>query len=281
MEEIKSVLGRIRWKLRRYRLIHKYRSYPISKLIFYDTLGRVFYKQSASYKKKRKQIANCIYRSLRSFSKIVAIKDYSLKFSNKSQIEEVLLERVYTSYRDFIPTQEDTVVDVGAQYGDYAILCAGYYKVKKVYCFEPLKLNFKEIEKNIKLNKLKNISAYNVALGSENKMIKITYNGDMAGIGGGRTQKTYLKTLDSYRLKPTILKIDVEGFEMDVLRGAIKTISKSHPKIIIETHTSKLRKEVLSFLGSIGYKVKHYGRSVTPKAGEFDFVQNLFLTYKS
>ena len=100
-------------------------------------------------------------------------------------------------------------------------------------------------------------------------------------LGGGKAQRTRLKTLDSYRLKLTILKIDVEGFEMDVLRGAIKTIKRYHPKIIIETHTYKLREEALRFLGSIGYKVKHYGRSVTPKTGEFDVVQNLFLTYKS
>ena len=270
-----SILDRINGKVRWYKWMHKYHLYPISKFIFYDTLGHVLYRQ------KRKQIIKSILRSYLSLLRIAALKEYSLKFSSKSQIEEVLADKIYTLYQDFIPSQNDIVVDVGAQYGDYAVLCAGYYKVKKVYCFEPLRSNFKEIEKNIKLNKLKNISAYNVALGSENKIINITYNGDMAGIGGGRTQKTYLKTLDSYRLKPTILKIDVEGFEMDVLRGAVKTIKRYHPKIIIETHTSKLRKEVLGFLGSMGYKVKHYGRSVTPKAGEFDFVQNLFLTYKN
>ena len=266
------ILDRIKGKIRTYKQIYNYHSYPLSKLIFNDTFGRIFYKE------KRKRIANYISGSP---SRIAALKGYGLKFSNNSQVEEIFLDKIYTSYRDFIPTQDDIVVDVGAQYGDYAVLCAGYYKVKKAYCFEPLNSNFKEIEKNIKLNKLKNISAYNVALGSENKMIKITYNGDMAGIEGGRTQKTYLKTLDSYRLKPTILKIDVEGFEMDVLRGAVKTIKRYHPKIIIETHTSKLRKEVLSFLDDIGYKVKHYGRSITRKSGEFDFIQNLFLTYKS
>jgi FkbM family methyltransferase len=267
-----SILERIKWKVRMYKLIYKYHSYPLSKLIFHDTFGRVFYKE------KRKRIANYIDGNT---PRIMALKDYGLKFSNNSQVGEVFLDKIYTLYRDFIPTQDDIVVDAGAQYGDYAILCAEYYKVKKVYCFEPLKSNLKEIEKNIKLNKLQNIYVYNVALGSENKIINITYSGDMAGIGGGRTQKTYLKTLDSYRLKPTILKIDVEGFEMDVLRGAVKTIKRYHPKIIIETHTSKLRKEVLSFLDDIGYKVKHYGRSITRKSGEFDFIQNLFLTYKS
>ena len=254
------LLDRIKVRIGVYKSIYEYHSYPISKIIFYDTIGRILY---------RKKLPS-----------IVAFKDFGLKFSNKSWVGEVFLYKIYI-YQDFIPTKNDVVVDVGAQYGDYAVLCAGYYKVRKVYCFEPLNSNFKEIEKNIKLNKLKNILAYNVALGSKNKMIKITYNGDMAGIGGSRTQKTYLKTLDSYRLKPTILKIDVEGFEMDVLRGAVKTIKRYHPKIIIETHTSKLRKEVLSFLGSVGYKVKHYGRSVIPKTGEFDFVQNLFLIYKS
>ncbi len=262
------LLDRIKGKIKVYKLIYKYHSYPLSKLIFYDTFGRILYKQ------KRRLIAGEIYGSL---PRVAALKDFGLKFSNNSQVGEIFLDKIYTSYKDFIPTKDDTVVDVGAQYGDYAVLCAGYYKVKRVHCFEPLNTNFKEIEKNIQLNKLKNISAYHVALGSENKTINIKYSGDMAGIGGGRTQKTHLRTLDSYRLRPTILKIDVEGFEMDVLKGSIKTIMKYHPKIIIETHTSTLKREVIDFLKKFNYKVAHYGRVVMPKNGPFDYVQNLFL----
>jgi hypothetical protein len=57
------------------------------------------------------------------------------------------------------------------------------------------------------------------------------------------------RTLDSFNLeKVDILKIDVEGFECDVVEGAFNTISKHKPKIIIETHGSKSRENAQNFL---------------------------------
>ncbi|MGC8699169.1 MAG: FkbM family methyltransferase, partial [Candidatus Acidifodinimicrobium sp.] len=167
MGEKGPILDRINGKIKMYKWIYKYHSYPLSKLIFYDTFSRIFYRE------KRGLLLNEIWGSP---SRVAALKEFGLKFSNNSKVEEIILDKVYTSYQDFIPTKSDIVVDVGAQYGDYAVLCAGYYKVKRVHCFEPLNANFKEIEKNIKLNRLKNISAYHVALGSENKTINIKYS---------------------------------------------------------------------------------------------------------
>ena len=54
-----------------------------------------------------------------------------------------------------------------------------------------------------------------------------------------------------------IIKIDVEGFEMNVLRAAEYTIKKYKPKIIIETHSFNLFYEVRDFLTNIGYELKH------------------------
>ncbi len=86
------------------------------------------------------------------------------------------------------------------------------------------------------------MTAYNVALGTGKN------------IGGMRHENMLVKgyknnfetrTLDSFNLeKVDILKIDVEGFECDVVEGAINTISKHKPKIILKMHGSKSRKNV-------------------------------------
>ncbi|MGC8691602.1 MAG: FkbM family methyltransferase [Thermoplasmata archaeon] len=88
------------------------------------------------------------------------------------------------------------------------------------------------------------------------------------------------RTLDSFNLeKVDILKIDVEGFECDVVEGAINTISKHKPKIIIETHGSRLRDKCTELLGSLGYRVVRKGKQT--KSDVFDEVVILFFSYNN
>ena len=72
------------------------------------------------------------------------------------------------------------------------------------------------------------------------------------------------------------MKIDVEGFELDVLEGAVETIKKYHPKIIIETHSKELEKKTKEFLSRFDYRLKHEGRSIYNVNDKFDKVTNLF-----
>ena len=212
-------------------------------------------------------------------SRVVALNRYGIKFSNKIGVGEVIVDKIYTQYNDFIPSEYDTVIDAGAQYGDYSILCEKYYGAN-VIAFEPLSSNFTIFRENVKLNKLttKKFKLYNIALGNKTKKIEISYSNDMANnTNSGSKQIVMMRRLDSLKLKPTILKIDVEGFEIEVLKGAMQTIKKNHPKIIIETHSLKLKKEVLRILKSLDYSVVHEGRVVTSDLPKMDIVQNLFL----
>ena len=105
----------------------------------------------------------------------------------------------------------------------------------------------------------------------------ISYSGEMANnINKGKKIKATFRTLDSYKLKADLLKIDVEEFELEVLEGAIKTIKKYHPKIIIETHSRALEKQTKGFLSRLNYKLKHEGRAVYNANKGFDKVTNLF-----
>ena len=104
---------------------------------------------------------------------------------------------------------------------------------------------FNVLEENIKLNDA-DVTAYNLALGN-GKEISGSSDGNMFSSGGDI--KIRSEKLDSYSFKRAdLLKIDVEGFEMDVILGAENTIRQFKPRIIIETLSKELRKKCHAFI---------------------------------
>ena len=95
-------------------------------------------------------------------------------------------------------------------------------------------------------------------------------------IKGGNV-KFRTEKLDSYALEQVdILKIDVEGFEFEVIQGAENTIRSLKPRIILETHSKELRRKCNEFLNELGYKLKFEGRTVISDSPGMDRVTNLF-----
>ncbi len=70
-----------------------------------------------------------------------------------------------------------------------------------------------------------------------------------------------------------------EGFEYDVLLGAIETIKRTKPKIILEAHSKELRRECEEILKNLNYELKVEGRKVESNSPGFDTVQNLFYEF--
>ena len=100
----------------------------------------------------------------------------------------------------------------------------------------------------------------------------------MSSEGKGEFSETVkFVTLDSLNLQPDFLKIDVEGYEMNVLKGALDTLRRCRPKLIIETHSSTSEKQVMNFLSREGYVLRHeHGRVVG--LGWMDSIVNLFFS---
>jgi FkbM family methyltransferase len=196
------------------------------------------------------------------------------KFSENTPsgaLREIFFEEIY-NVDGFKPDSGQTVIDVGANYGDSSIWWAKTFNCK-VIAFEPLVNVFNVLVENIRLNNA-DVTAYNIALGNGEE-IRGRSDGNMLYSGGDI--KVRSAKLDSYSFETVdLLKIDVEGFEMDVLQGAENTIREFKPRIIIETHSKELRKKCHAFLSSLGYSLKVEGRTFRPRHSWMDEVSNLF-----
>lgn len=145
--------------------------------------------------------------------------------------------------RDRMIEPDDIVFECGGHHGCSAILLSRWVgDGGKVVTFEPMKQNTNIIKKNLELNNIKNTSVETKAVGATPGTIFISRT-SCASI----TKNKYLGSqvdvinLDSFQhLKPSFLKIDVEGFETEVLRGA-KQILSTLPKLAIEIHTDILQ----------------------------------------
>lgn len=139
------------------------------------------------------------------------------------------------------------IIDAGACIGDSALVLSEYTN-KNVYAFEPGEKNFKLMEKTIQLNDKKNIIPIMCGLGDKEEALFLNENYDSNNIGGAyiadenikNAETAYIIPLDKYvkenNLDIGLIKIDVEGFEQNVLNGSYETIKKCRPTLIISIY---------------------------------------------
>lgn len=169
--------------------------------------------------------------------------------SDKSPFLETFILNQYK----FCDYSGKTVIDVGANTGD-SVLYFSYRGAKKIYAFEPLKDNYIILERNVALNKVC-CNCYNVGLGNITKDVDVYVRGAMATAlvtDSLEYENIKIDKLNNFNIDADIIKIDVEGFETEVLKGGLKTI-KNAKTIIIETHSKKLQVEVAKLLLGSGF----------------------------
>lgn len=143
------------------------------------------------------------------------------------------------------------VYDIGAHTGSHTALMAR--RAQHVYSFEPEPSAFARLGELVLLNSVTNVTPFAVALGSQPGSFPLAIPQDgreMAGTLEPGFQRTLNKapsinvpvvSLDDWRRlldlePPDFIKIDVEGFEDEVLRGAQKTLEEARPALLIEVH---------------------------------------------
>lgn len=149
--------------------------------------------------------------------------------------------------------ERNIVVQAGGNCGLYPRLFAKYFKT--VYTFEPDPLNFHCLVNNCQLP---NIVKINGALGANNDMVRVQHSG-LSNVGchtvnandGERLVPQF--TIDQLNLPACdFIQLDVEGYEINILRGAVNTIEKYKPGISCENGHAH---GIPEFLAQYGYKV--------------------------
>ncbi len=158
------------------------------------------------------------------------------------QGEKGMTQNLYCGLHDFSDmayvlhtmTPQDLFIDIGANSGAYTILACGFIG-SRGYCFEPVPSTYSRLLDNLSINQLQSrVTALNLGLSDCEEEILFSRDHD-AGNHAIAAHETDLAsihvpvcTLDSVLSSesPSMMKIDVEGFETKVLAGAKETLSK-------------------------------------------------------
>lgn len=234
-------------------------------------------------------ILNFYFRIFKLFniSFFYILRDKSkVKFFPKGQIAEVLFfnrfEKKELEIFQLLQTNGSTLIDVGANIGLYSIIGSKLVGPKgRVFAFEPSKSTFNLLLNNIKLNKFQNIFPINKGLGENIDESVIMYH-NVEGEAENFSIKTenmisnlkneiiILDTLDNFQIKNNIkkidfLKVDVEGYESFVFKGAENLLRNNLEIIILFECADHLVKragasqvEVFDFLNSLGIDIAYW-----------------------
>ncbi|MFH0971174.1 MAG: FkbM family methyltransferase [Candidatus Micrarchaeota archaeon] len=194
--------------------------------------------------------------------------------------QQMFLEGVFEPEQTHIfkkLVRRDTVyVDVGAHIGYFTLLVAKNAKDGVIYAFEPQSQNFSLLRKNVHANRFHNVRLFKKAVSDKaNRRLKLYCNTSNSGnnsllkediVSDYVWEEVETVTLDGAlknAKKVDLMKIDVEGAELLVLKGAEKTFRKNKKmKVLIEYAPAFYRKPtaLIDVLKKLGFKIKVISR---------------------
>ncbi len=256
-----------------YKYLSKYRfSLPLRKII-----NRINHKfASKNIKRGNPRIA------------IFAFDHIGLEINNFGIYEENLLNAIMSFLKDMVNLKKfDLILDVGANIGNHSLYFSNFSK--QVFSYEPNPNTFELLKFNTK--NLSNINIYNIGISNknENKFLnESNFNiGDSAIVSSDekkdieKNNKT-LHEISSMKLddlehlsdeKISMIKIDVEQHEYEVMDGASKLIEKNQPVLIFEHNIETSKKQTLK----INKFIKEKGYVIYLIKPNFNFFSNRFV----
>lgn len=214
-----------------------------------------------------------LYRSLRDFSVAHQVRQtaYGFRLAGEPRIAAGDFESSEVRLFLHLLKSHDAVLDIGANIGFYSCLAAS--RGKRVISFEPSRRNLEFLYRNLSENSLTNVEVFPIGLAREPGLRRLYGFSDMASFvtgwaqaDRGRGALVPVATLDNivaprFRGEKLLIKLDVEGFELDVLGGAEATLDLApKPTWLIEI---LLRDEVIpgginaQFAGVFGLLWEH------------------------
>jgi FkbM family methyltransferase len=171
---------------------------------------------------------------------------------------------------------ESNVVEIGANLGLHSVPLAKFANKGKVICLEPQRIIFQMLCANIALNDLTNVFAYHAAASDANREITIQSSdyespwnyGAFSVHKGMSTEGSFpgtvtMETVPTVKLDTfdavsglsslTLLKVDAEQHELQVLKGAAELIARHQPVIFVENNDAQHGDELIQHIESLGY----------------------------
>jgi FkbM family methyltransferase len=187
----------------------------------------------------------------------------------------------------------DVTVDVGANIG---ITSCWFSRISRtVYAFEPDSDNIKYLKDNLCLNKIRNVEVVPCVAGNINSEVDFYLRQSFGHHSASKKHITKTKKsvrlpvvrLDDFLQKRgitsiSLLKIDVEGSEIDVLKGVEWYIKSKHISLIVFEHAPVLfennsqRIEVFDYLSKFGYRIFDVDHNMVERKKMFDMEQGDF-----
>lgn len=157
----------------------------------------------------------------------------------------------------------DVVYDVGANVGFYTLLASVLVgETGHVYSFEPFPENLRDLRRHLEMNHVNNCTVVDAAVSSADGEAVFDPSDDrctgrLAAKGVLRVRTLALDGLVSRKeiRPPKVMKIDIEGAELECLRGASDLIQESHPIIFLATHGREIHSACIEILAKWNYRL--------------------------
>lgn len=180
------------------------------------------------------------------------------KYGEFSEPESLLIKQLCP--------EKAVVVEIGANVGGHTIMMAKAVGPRgRVLVFEPQRVLFQNLCANIALNNLFNVEAHHMALADEQGKVTIpdldySKESNYGAISANQFnvgRPVTVDTLDAIFDLPQLymIKIDVEGMELQVLKGAMQTITQHKPILYVENDRRKKHSELVNFIDAAGYNM--------------------------
>ncbi len=182
-----------------------------------------------------------------------------IKYGEYSQLEMDLLRQIVAP--------GDIAADIGANIGAHTVGLAKLVGSSgRVLAFEPQPVIFQNLCANLSLNSITNVDAFHCGIGDQPDTITVPYYRydqpfNYAGIGLDRRYdqgtQVEVKTFDEVFTYPRLklLKIDVEGMEANVLKGARESIAKFKPVLYLENDRADQSEQLIELVMSMDYRL--------------------------
>lgn len=158
------------------------------------------------------------------------------------------------NHPSFTINSEDVVIDIGAHIGLFTVYASQFCNRGKIISFEPIKENYDLLLENIKINNLKNVTTFNLAISKNTEMLTLYINDDQAGHSkfSKTSQSVIVKSISLKKIFDencidycNFLKIDCEGSEYEIINELPSDYLSKIDKMIIEYHMADSHPELL------------------------------------